>query len=203
MDSSVRRAAMIAGACVGCAVLGWKLWKRGDLRRKNRAIPRGKKIVIVGAGFAGLNVAQELSRLLPAENDGQIALIDQNNYLLFTPMLTEVAGGELDPHHILAPPRLLSSRITFEQGRVHDVDLQNKAITLEVGGDGSGRRTLKADQIVIALLDQCPTFMEYLASRSTRSASRALPMLSKSAIAFWDVWNRRVRSRIIPFARNF
>lgn len=78
-----------------------------------------------------MNVAQELSNLLPAENDGQITLIDQNNYLLFTPMLTEVAGGELNPHYILlAPPRLLSPRINFEQCKAHDIDLQNKSVLL-------------------------------------------------------------------------
>ena len=121
------------------------------MRRENLPIPPNQKILIVGAGFAGLNVAQELSRLLPAENQGQITLVDQNNYLLFTPMLTEVAGGELDPHHILAPPRLLSPRINFEQARVHDIDLQNRAVTLDVADDGNSRRTLKADHIVVAL----------------------------------------------------
>jgi NADH:ubiquinone reductase (H+-translocating) len=77
--------------------------------------------------------------------------VDQNNYLLFTPMLTEVAGGELDPHHILASPRLLSRRINFEQGEVHDIDLQNKSVVLDVRNDGSSRRTLRADHVVIAL----------------------------------------------------
>ena len=87
----------MAGAFAGCAVLAWKLWNREDLRRRNCPIPRDQKIVIIRAGFARLNVAQELSRRLPAENEGQITLIDQNNYLLLTPMLTEVAGGELNP----------------------------------------------------------------------------------------------------------
>ena len=132
-------------------MVAWKVWKRADLRRNNRTIPSNQKIVIIGAGFAGLNVAQELSNLLPAENDGQITLVDQNNYLLFTPMLTEVAGGELDPHHILASPRLLSPRINFEQGQVHDIDLENKSVVLDVGDDGTSRRTLKADHVVIAL----------------------------------------------------
>jgi NADH:ubiquinone reductase (H+-translocating) len=129
----------------------WKAWRSADLQRQNRSIPDNQKVVILGAGFGGLNVAQELSRLLPAENDGQITLVDRNNYLLFTPMLTEVAGGELDPHHILAPPRLLSPRINFEQARIHDIDLRNKSVVLDDGDDGGGRRTLKADHIVIGL----------------------------------------------------
>ena len=151
MGQLIKRTAVIAGAGAGCAMVAWKVWKRAELRRNNRTLPSNQKVVIIGAGFAGLNVAQELSNLLPAENDGQITLVDQNNYLLFTPMLTEVAGGELDPHHILAPPRLLSPRINFEQGQVHDIDLKNKSVVLDVGDHGTSRRTLKADHVVIAL----------------------------------------------------
>lgn len=151
MRQIIKRAAAIVGTSAGCAVVAWKVWKRAELRRNNRSIPSNQKIVIIGAGFGGLNAAQELSRLLPAENDGQITLVDQNNYLLFTPMLTEVAGGELDPHHILAPPRMLSPRINFEQGQVHDVDLHNRSVVLDVGESVATRRTLVADHIVIAL----------------------------------------------------
>jgi NADH:ubiquinone reductase (H+-translocating) len=146
----IKRTAVI-GAGAGCAIVAWKVWKRADLKKKNRSIRANQKVVIIGAGFAGLNVAQELSNLLPAKNDGQITLVDQNNYLLFTPMLTEVAGGELNPHHILASPRLLSPRINFEQGLVHDIDLDNRSVVLDVGDNGTSRRTLKADHVVIAL----------------------------------------------------
>jgi NADH:quinone reductase (non-electrogenic) len=132
-------------------MVAWKVWKRADEGRNNQPSGSNQKVVIIGAGFAGLNVAQELSNLLPAQNDGQITLVDQNNYLLFTPMLTEVAGGELDPHHILASPRLLSRRINFEQGQVRDIDLQNKSVVLDLGNGGGDRRTLKADHVVIAL----------------------------------------------------
>jgi NADH dehydrogenase len=151
LKQSIKRTVVIAGACTGCAIFAWRLWKSAALRKNNGSIRPNQNILILGAGFAGLNVAQELSSLLPAENDGKITLLDQNNYLLFTPMLTEVAGGELDPHHILAPPRLLSPRINFEQGRVHDIDLENKAVVLDIADDGSSRRTLKADHVVIAL----------------------------------------------------
>ena len=151
MRQGIKRTAVIAGASAGCAIFAWKVWKRANLRRGNRSIPSNQRVVIVGAGFAGLNVAQELSSLLPAESDGHITLVDQNNYLLFTPMLTEVAGGELEPHHILASPRLLSPRIKFQQGQVHDIDLRNKSVLLDVGDGGGSRRTLKADHVVIAL----------------------------------------------------
>lgn len=141
----------VAAAAVGGLVLGQKLWKQAAIRKRNRALPRDQKILILGAGFAGVNVAQELARLLPGDMDGQISLVDQNNFLMFTPMLTEVAGGELDARHIIASPRRLSPRIDFKQGEVHDIDLDHKSVTLNVGRNGNGRRTLKADHLVIAL----------------------------------------------------
>lgn len=114
-----------------------------------------KKIVILGAGFAGLNVARELARLLPRDEDAAITLVDQNNYTLFTPMLTEVVGGELDSSDVVSAVRLLAPRVTFEQGRVDGVDLADKRITLTSGGNQAGvpasQRTLEADHLVIAV----------------------------------------------------
>jgi len=151
MGRSATRTATAAGAAIGGALLGWRAWKRSELRRKNRGIARGQQIVIIGAGFAGINVAQELTRLLPADRDARITVVDQNNFLLFTPMLTEVAGGELDPRHVVASPRRLSPRIGFEQARVESIDLGNKSVVLRIGPDGNSTRTLRADQLVIAV----------------------------------------------------
>lgn len=112
------------------------------------------RIVILGSGFAGIHVAQELSRLLPREQEAEITLVDQNNFLLFTPMLTEVAGGTLDTRHCVSAIRHLSPRIRFEQGRVDEIDLEKKRVTIALGGVDDvpeTRRTLEADQLVIAL----------------------------------------------------
>jgi NADH dehydrogenase len=140
-----------AGAGVAAGVLARRLWKRAAIRRKNRAINRRNRIVVLGAGFAGMHVAQELAKLLPAGEHGDITLIDQNNYLLFTPMLTEVAGGELDPQHIVASPRRLSPRINFEQARVEDINLAEKAITVSGPNDENSQRVIRADRLVIAV----------------------------------------------------
>lgn len=111
-------------------------------------------IAVLGAGFAGINVARELARLLPKE-DAHITLVDQNNFTLFTPMLTEVAGGQVDTRHVLSATRLLSPRVRFMQGRVDGVDLSTKRISLTTGGNEPGlpetQQTLMADQLVIAL----------------------------------------------------
>jgi NADPH-dependent 2,4-dienoyl-CoA reductase/sulfur reductase-like enzyme len=58
------RTQKIATAGAG-AFLGWKLWQDVELRRRNRCLGPGQKILILGAGFAGVTAAQELSKLLP------------------------------------------------------------------------------------------------------------------------------------------
>lgn len=133
----------------------WRGAERNRLQIANLTIPRGRKIVILGAGFGGRNVALELARLLPDPDDGEITVVDENPFLLFTPMLTEAAGGELDTHHIVSPAVHLPRRIHFEQGRIEAIDLKEKRVTLTIGNPGGGvpesQRTLSADQLVIAL----------------------------------------------------
>ncbi|MDQ3907272.1 MAG: NAD(P)/FAD-dependent oxidoreductase [Acidobacteriota bacterium] len=148
-----------AGAAAVCA--GWKLWRRARLERLNRNLPRGQKILIVGAGFAGTNAARELAKLLPRPEHAEITLVDEDDYQLFTPMLTEAAGGEIEPRHAVSPLRDLPSRIRFEQGRVVEIDLAKKQVTVEnsangggvdkAAGTGENRRTLAADHLVIAV----------------------------------------------------
>jgi NADH dehydrogenase len=112
-------------------------------------------IVILGAGFAGIHVARELARLLPRAEDGRITLVDQNNFMVFTPLLTEVAGGEVDADHIISAVRRLSPRVSFVQGRVDGIDLANRRVTIAVGGTAKNvprrQENLDADQLVIAL----------------------------------------------------
>jgi NADH dehydrogenase FAD-containing subunit len=75
------------------------------------------RILILGAGFAGVETARRLTRLFPRDGDIEITLVDQNNFLLFTPMLIEVLGGQVEMLHIMSPTRQLSKRVSFLQGR--------------------------------------------------------------------------------------
>jgi NADH dehydrogenase len=60
------------------------------------------RIVIVGAGFAGINLARRLSR-----KDYQIVIIDRNNYHQFQPLLYQVAMSGIEPSSIAFPLRSL------------------------------------------------------------------------------------------------
>ena len=114
------------------------------------------QVLILGGGFGGMAVAQGLERSHGPDGSPKwdITLIDRNSYLLFTPLLTEVAGGTVNAEDVAVPVRRLSPNVTFLQGDVVHVDLDHRQVTVEVGGmDGvpATTRTLSADHIVFAL----------------------------------------------------
>jgi NADH:ubiquinone reductase (H+-translocating) len=125
------RAWRLAAAVAGLA--GYVLWdgKKMSNRKRNSRMARGKRFVIVGAGFGGTEAARELARQLPAEGRGEaeIVLIDQRDYLLFTPMLTEAVGARIEPHHIVVPLQSFSPRIRLVQGVVSHIDLKTRTVT--------------------------------------------------------------------------
>lgn len=89
------------------------------------------RIVIVGAGFAGLAVAQGLRRL-PAD----ITLIDRQNHHLFQPLLYQVATAGLSPAEIAWPVRHLMRRQVNTRvlmGEVTGVETARKVVMLEAG----------------------------------------------------------------------
>ena len=101
------------------------------------------RVVIVGGGFGGRYAAMRLAYRLPAGSE--LILVDRNDYMLYTPMLTEVAGRSVSPRHIQASNRELSRRIRCVQGEVRSADLRAKTVTLVDG------QTLEADHLLFAL----------------------------------------------------
>ena len=89
------------------------------------------KVVIVGAGFAGIETLRRLHALLP--QGFRITLINPTNYFLFTPLLHEVATGGLFPEDVVVPLRPLVKKLgaEFVGGIVKGVDLKKKIITTD------------------------------------------------------------------------
>jgi len=86
------------------------------------------RIVIIGAGFGGLEAARRLAKL-PA----QITLIDRKNHHTFQPLLYQVATAGISPGEIAAPVRwILRGRKNVEvlMGEVVDFDLQQRRVKL-------------------------------------------------------------------------
>ncbi len=140
-------------AAVGSVYAARAVLKRAEQREANRHVGSGKKILVLGGGFAGAEVAQKLAHLLHGENNGEIILIDADNYLLFTPMLTEAAGGSIDPRHIVSPLRSMHDRVSFVQGRITSIDLEKKSVEVDTGSSQLDpvSRTFTGDHLVIAL----------------------------------------------------
>jgi NADH dehydrogenase len=95
--------------------------RSGDVRRG-----AGQwRVVIVGAGFGGLQCARKLAR-----TPVQVTLVDRNNYHLFTPLLYQVASSLLNPSDIARPVRSILQRGTarFRQADVVRVDFERKCV---------------------------------------------------------------------------
>jgi NADH dehydrogenase len=142
-----------AGGGVALGYLAGKAFADGSEIWRNKGRANGKTFIVVGAGFAGLAAACELARLLPDPGNGDILLIDEDNFLLFTPLLAEAAGGEIDSRHIVHPVDHVSARIHFIEGTVTSIDLIKKTVDVKRGRKGSDLppKQYQADHIVIAL----------------------------------------------------
>lgn len=90
-----------------------------------------KRIVIVGAGFGGLALAQSL-----AKRDVQVVLIDKNNYHQFQPLFYQVAMAGLEPSSISFPLRKVfqhRKNVHIRITKVMAVDTIRQVITTELG----------------------------------------------------------------------
>ena len=101
-----------------------------------------RRVVVVGAGFGGLEVVHNL-----AGTGVEITIVDRRNHHLFQPLLYQVAGASLAPSEIAWPIRSLFRKrpdVRTLLGEVENVDTQGRQVILE---DGS---TLAYDFLVIA-----------------------------------------------------
>jgi NADH:ubiquinone reductase (H+-translocating) len=91
------------------------------------------KIVIAGGGFAGLYAAKYLDKRLARRPDIEVTLISRENFILFTPMLHEVAAGDLSPGDIVNPLRKILRHVNVVQAEVNSIDLSAKKIRCAAG----------------------------------------------------------------------
>ena len=106
-------------------------------------------VVIIGAGFGGLNAAQRLAKV-PV----RITLIDRQNYHLFQPLLYQVAIAGLVPSQIAYPLRTIFRRqknLTFQMGEVTEVNFEARYVRM----NGS---VIAYDYLIIAVGGQTNFF---------------------------------------------
>ncbi len=106
-----------------------------------------KVVVIVGGGFAGVQCARRIAQLLRLQ-EARIILFSEENYMVFQPLLAEVAGSSIPPENAATPLRVAMPGVECRREKVADIDLKANELVYEVY-DGSKRR-LTYDHIVIA-----------------------------------------------------
>lgn len=120
------------------------------LVREEAAPDRATRVVILGGGFGGASTARELERVLARSHDVEVTLVSHGNYLLFTPMLAEVASSALEPQHISAPLRATAPRTIFRRAEVEAVDTVEQVVWLGTAAGAPAER-LTYDHLVVAL----------------------------------------------------
>jgi NADH dehydrogenase len=107
---------------------------------------RRKRIVIVGAGFAGIAAARALKRC-----DVDVVLIDRRNHYIFQPLLYQVATAVLAPSEIAAPIRELAAKqknVSVMLAEVTGVDLNSRSV--DASSPGVGVRRIQFDYLIVA-----------------------------------------------------
>jgi NADH dehydrogenase len=107
-------------------------------------------IVIAGGGFAGLSAAMRLDKTLARRADTEVILINRENFILFTPMLHEVASGDLYPGDIVNPLRRILRHVKFVEAEVESINLSTQRIHCQ-GGVARLALEFEFDQLLLTL----------------------------------------------------
>src|SRR5215208_1129928 len=105
-------------------------------------------VLILGGGYGGLYTARKLERILP-RHSATVTIVNDVNFMLYTPLLPGAAAGTLEPRHVVVPLReelrstnLYLGHVTGADPAKHEVYVRNP----------EGRAdTLHYDQLVVAL----------------------------------------------------
>ena len=93
-------------------------------------VKKTKKILILGSGFAAVECARQLESKFRKDPEIELVMIGEDNFLLFTPMLPQVASGMIETRHIVFPIRTICKKTKFYEGRIKNIDPYGKLVTL-------------------------------------------------------------------------
>ena len=133
-------------------------------------------VVIVGGGFTGFECARHLARKFRRHNAlADISVISPVDYMLYTPLLPDVAGGVVDARFVAIPLANALRGVQQIRGRVDSVDFVRRTVTFT---DPEQRvRSLSWDRLVltpgsVTRLFDVPGLAEY--GRGLKSMAEAL-----------------------------
>src|SRR5919106_3989759 len=102
-------------------------------------------VVIAGGGFGGAMAARELERIMPRQS-ARLTLVNDVNFMLYTPFLPEAAAGTLEPRHVVTPLRELLNRTYLRLGVVSGHDPATR--TVEMTAHDGAVEEIRYDQLV-------------------------------------------------------
>ena len=158
-------------------------------------------VVIVGSGFTGFECARRLSRQL-RKNDASvdISIISPVDYMLYTPLLPDVAGGLVDARFVTIPLANTLRGVRTVRGRVDSVDFDQHTVTFTDPEQRS--RSLPWDRLVltpgsVTRLFDIPGLAEY--ARGLKSTAEAVYLrdhvLEQLELANIDDDDHRIQAR--------
>src|SRR5687768_17738602 len=107
-----------------------------------------RDVLILGGGFGGLTAARRLERkLAPAAS--RVTLVNDVNFMLFTPLLPGAAGGTLEPRHVVVPLREHLHETDLRLGRV--TGARPDANCIRVATLEGHEEDLQYDHLIVAL----------------------------------------------------
>jgi NADH dehydrogenase len=133
-------------------------------------------VVIVGSGFTGFECARHLARKLRKNNASvDISIISPVDYMLYTPLLPDVAGGVVDARFVAIPLANALRGVQLIRGRVEGVDFDGRTVMFTDPEERS--RTVPWDRLVltpgsVTKLFDVPGLAEH--ARGLKSTAEAL-----------------------------
>lgn len=158
-------------------------------------------VVIVGSGFTGFECARRLVRILRKyDADVEVTVVSPVDYMLYTPLLPDVAGGVVDGRFVTVPLANALRGVTFVRGRVTGVDFDANTLTYTDPEDRT--REMSWDRLVltpgsVTRLFDIPGLATH--ARGLKSTAEALYLrdhvLEQLELAHVDDDPRRIRAR--------
>jgi NADH dehydrogenase len=105
-------------------------------------------VVIAGGGFGGLHAARTLEKVLPPHS-ARITLVNDVNFMLYTPLLPGAAAGTLEPRHVVVPLRQQLKRTDLRLGTVLGARPESKC--LRVRSHEGHEEDIRYDQLIVAI----------------------------------------------------